>query len=140
MGRKLGNHHHPPTARSLPHPSPSPTPPLAGYTPLHMAAGYMHTTTIAALLAAGADPEQEDREGRSPLALVESLRAALPPNNPMLVSRRMALEEVIKVGGWVGGCVSNDSCVHVDISPHDTPPTPPPPDPPPHPPPPAGAD
>ena len=30
----------------------------AGYTPLHMAAGYMHTATIAALLAAGADPEQ----------------------------------------------------------------------------------
>jgi hypothetical protein len=29
-----------------------------------MAAGYMHTTTIAALLAGGADPEQQDREGR----------------------------------------------------------------------------
>jgi hypothetical protein len=36
----------------------------AGYTPLHMAAGYMHTTTIAALLAGGADPEQEDRQQR----------------------------------------------------------------------------
>lgn len=36
----------------------------AGYTPLHMAAGYMHTSTIAALLAGGADPEQEDRQGR----------------------------------------------------------------------------
>lgn len=38
--------------------------PLPGYTPLHMAAGYMHTSTIAALLAGGADPEQEDRQGR----------------------------------------------------------------------------
>ncbi|KAL4852722.1 Signal recognition particle protein [Chlorella vulgaris] len=68
-----------------------------GYTPLHMAAGYMHTTTIAALLAGGADPEQQDREGRSPLELVESLRAALPAGNPMLVQRRMQLENVIQM-------------------------------------------
>jgi hypothetical protein len=50
--------------------SPCPAPaflpwlPPAGYTPLHMAAGYMHTNTIAALLKGGADPEQEDRQGR----------------------------------------------------------------------------
>lgn len=68
-----------------------------GYTPLHMAAGYLHTSTISALLAAGADPEQEDKQGRSPLVLVEGLRAALPPNNPATVSRRMALEDVLKV-------------------------------------------
>ena len=36
----------------------------AGYTPLHMAAGYMHTSTIAALLAGGADPEQQDKQER----------------------------------------------------------------------------
>lgn len=36
----------------------------AGYTPLHMAAGYLHTTTVTALLQAGADPEQEDAAGR----------------------------------------------------------------------------
>ncbi|KAL4419209.1 hypothetical protein ABPG77_000603 [Micractinium sp. CCAP 211/92] len=68
-----------------------------GYTPLHMAAGYMHTSTIAALLAGGADPEQEDRQGRSPLELVEGLRKALPPNNPLLVQRRMALENVVQM-------------------------------------------
>ena len=68
-----------------------------GYTPLHMAAGYLHTSTISALLEAGADPEQQDREGRSPLELVESFRAALPAGNPATVSRRMALEEVLKV-------------------------------------------
>jgi signal recognition particle 43 kDa protein len=67
-----------------------------GYTALHMAAGYMHVSTINALLAGGADPEQEDRQGRSPLELVESLRNNLPPNNPSLVPRIMALEEVIK--------------------------------------------
>ena len=68
-----------------------------GYTPLHMAAGYLHTSTITALLEGGADPEQEDRQGRSPLVLVESLRAALPADNPNLMSRRVALEDVLKV-------------------------------------------
>lgn len=68
-----------------------------GYTPLHMAAGYLHTSTITALLTGGADPEQKDRQGRSPLELVESLRAALPPNNPSTVARRVALEDVLKV-------------------------------------------
>lgn len=29
-----------------------------------MAAGYLHTTTVTALLQAGADPEQEDAAGR----------------------------------------------------------------------------
>jgi hypothetical protein len=61
-----------------------------------MAAGYMHTSTIDALLAGGADPEQADRQGRSPLELVESLRAALPAADPRVVPRRIALEEVLK--------------------------------------------
>ena len=68
-----------------------------GYTPLHMAAGYLHTSTISALLEGGADPEQKDKQARSPLELVESLRAALPPNNPATVARRVALEDVLKV-------------------------------------------
>lgn len=34
-----------------------------GYTPLHMASGYMHTTTMAALLEAGADPLIKDKQG-----------------------------------------------------------------------------
>jgi len=70
---------------------------LAGYTPLHMAAGYLHTSAITALLEGGADPEQEDRQSRSPLALVESLRAAIPADNPATVARRVALEDVLKV-------------------------------------------
>ena len=68
-----------------------------GYTPLHMAAGYLHTSTIYALIEGDADPEQQDLQGRSPLELVESLRAALPPGNPATAGRRLALEEVLKV-------------------------------------------
>ncbi len=68
-----------------------------GYTPLHMAAGYLHTSTIHALIEGNADPEQQDLQGRSPLELVESLRAALPPDNPATAARRIALEEVLKV-------------------------------------------
>ncbi len=41
-----------------------------GYTPLHMAAGYLHTATVSALLEAGADPECEDNNGRSVMGLV----------------------------------------------------------------------
>lgn len=111
-----------------------------------MASGYLHSATIGALLTAGADPEQEDAQGRrwvacfrwtwrrarsgsilelhfsfcscphhykahiqhsfvcSPLGLVEGLREALPTNNPALIGRRMALEDVVKVltGGGVG--------------------------------------
>lgn len=70
---------------------------MEGYTPLHMASGYLHTSTIVALLEDGnADPEQVDRQGRSPLALVESLRAQLPPGDPQTTGRRLALEEVLK--------------------------------------------
>ena len=35
----------------------------AGYTPLHMASGYMHTGPMAALLEAGADPLIKDKQG-----------------------------------------------------------------------------
>ncbi len=60
----------------------------------------MHTSTIAALLEGGADPEQADRKGRSPLELVESLRARLPPGgDPGAVARRVALEDV-SIFGW----------------------------------------
>ena len=62
-----------------------------------MAAGYLHTSTVAALLEGGADPEQLDRQGRSPLELVEGLRVALPPGNPATAQRRVALEDVLKV-------------------------------------------
>lgn len=50
---------------ALPHALPPACwPHTAGYTPLHMAAGYLHTTTVDALIQAGADPEQEDAQGR----------------------------------------------------------------------------
>ena len=61
-----------------------------------MATGYLHTSTIQVLIENNADPEQVDLQGRSPLALVESLRAALPPGNPATAGRRLALEEVLK--------------------------------------------
>ena len=51
-----------PGAHSRPVPSLAPL--RAGYTPLHMASGYLHTTTVNALMQAGADPEQEDAQGR----------------------------------------------------------------------------
>jgi hypothetical protein len=35
----------------------------SGYTPLHMASGYMHTGPMAALLEAGADPLIKDKQG-----------------------------------------------------------------------------
>lgn len=35
----------------------------SGYTPLHMASGYMHTGPMAALLEAGADPLVKDKQG-----------------------------------------------------------------------------
>ena len=41
---------------------------------------------------------------RSPLELVESLRAALPATNPMTVQRRMALENVIQMLSGARGC------------------------------------
>lgn len=34
-----------------------------GYTPLHMASGYMHTGPMAALLEGGADPLIKDKQG-----------------------------------------------------------------------------
>ena len=60
-----------------------------GYTPLHLASGYMQVPVIRALIDAGADPEVEDKDGRSPLALVESLRDNLPDNNPTVFSRKL---------------------------------------------------
>jgi hypothetical protein len=41
----------------------APAPVPAGYTPLHMASGYMHTGPMAALLEAGADPLIKDKQG-----------------------------------------------------------------------------
>lgn len=40
----------------------------AGYTPLHMASGYLHTPVVELLLAYGADPEVLPRTSRMSLA------------------------------------------------------------------------
>ncbi|CAD7705188.1 unnamed protein product [Ostreobium quekettii] len=65
------------------------------YTPLHMAAGYLHVPVVQLLLEAGGDPEYTDDSGRTPLTLLISLRDNLPADNPMMVARRMALEQGI---------------------------------------------
>ena len=36
-----------------------------GYTPLHIAAGYLHEQTVSVLMTNGADPTLEDNSGRS---------------------------------------------------------------------------
>jgi len=36
-----------------------------GYTPLHIAAGYLHEQVISVLMKSGADPSLEDNSGRS---------------------------------------------------------------------------
>ena len=58
-----------------------------------MAVGYSHGSTVAALLDAGADPELPDAQGRNVIALVDSLRDAMPLH-PSVVGRRVALEQV----------------------------------------------
>ena len=76
-------------------------PDVEGYTPLHMASGYLAVPTVQVLLEAGADPEQKDKKGLSPLELVEDIRekikAAGGNSNPMMMSRRVALEEVARI-------------------------------------------
>ena len=58
-----------------------------------MAAGYMHTGTMTALLEAGANPELRDNTGKSTVALIDQLRKGMPLNTAT-VTRRLALEGV----------------------------------------------
>ena len=76
---------------------------------------------------AGADSEQEDKQGRDPMGLIMSLRANTPSNVPQLLQRRAGLEAVARV--------MVDSLYEVRPHPHHHPPTtsqfcPPPPPPP----------
>lgn len=58
-----------------------------------MAVGYSFTSTVDALLEAGADAEAADSQGRTVLGLVESLRTSMPLSRDTM-GRRIALEEV----------------------------------------------
>jgi hypothetical protein len=64
-----------------------------GYTPLHMAAGYMHTSTMTALLAGGSDPQIKDNTGKDVVSLLDGLRNNMPLNLAT-VMQRLRLEEV----------------------------------------------
>lgn len=86
---------HPVLPPSHPTVSVLPTQDKDGYTPLHIAAGYLHKGIVRKLLDAGADPELEDKKGRSPLALVQSIKDSTP-SKPEFFSRRSALDEVAK--------------------------------------------
>ena len=68
-----------------------------------MAAGYLHTPMVQLLMAAGADADIKDREGRSVIDLVENLKATIPLD-PTMVGRRYALDktaEIITGGAWL---------------------------------------
>lgn len=67
-----------------------------GFSALHIAAGYVHTSVVKALIAAGADPDLEDDKGRSPLSLAQELLEKTPKNNPLQFARRIALDQVVK--------------------------------------------
>ena len=58
-----------------------------------MAAGYMQTGAMTALLEVGADPLLRDKAGRDVVSLVERLRGSMPPSMGAL-QRIMALEQV----------------------------------------------
>lgn len=66
-----------------------------GYTPLHIAAGYLHEEVISVLMKSGADPALEDNSGRSALNLIEMLLQNTPAT-AALFSKRLAMESVSK--------------------------------------------
>jgi hypothetical protein len=63
-----------------------------GYTPLHMAAGYLHVESVEELLKGGADITRSDRSGRDVRTLVDSLRERMTSANA--INQRMRLEQV----------------------------------------------
>jgi signal recognition particle 43 kDa protein len=67
-----------------------------GYTPLHIAAGYLNKSIVRILLEAGADPEAKDKQERSPLDLVLALKSGTP-TSPEFFARRAALDDMAAV-------------------------------------------
>ncbi|XP_057456724.1 signal recognition particle 43 kDa protein, chloroplastic [Lotus japonicus] len=68
-----------------------------GMAALHMAAGYVRPGVAKLLLELGADPEVEDKRGRTALDLARELLNATPKGNPMQFGRRVGLEGVVRV-------------------------------------------
>ena len=75
-----------------------------GYTPLHIAAGYLNRGVVRLLLAAGADPELQDKQGRSALDLIVALKENTP-NTAEFFTRRGALDEVAKACALLRSCM-----------------------------------
>ena len=68
-----------------------------GYTPLHMAAGYLNAACVRRLIAAEAETEVPDKDGRTPVDLVDDLRRKYAAvKDPALLQRRMSLEDVAR--------------------------------------------
>jgi hypothetical protein len=63
-----------------------------GYTPLHMAAGYLHVEAVNELLQAGADLARTDRSSRNVRDLIDSLRDKM--TSASAIQQRMRLEQV----------------------------------------------
>jgi hypothetical protein len=67
-----------------------------GYTPLHIASGYLNKGVARILLEAGADPELPDTQKRSALDLVLALKSGTP-TSPEFFARRAALDDMAAV-------------------------------------------
>ena len=65
------------------------------FTPLHIAAGYLHEKIVEILVQSGANPELQDSTGRSPLDLVETLKLNTPATT-VTFARRSVLESISK--------------------------------------------
>ena len=64
-----------------------------GYTPLHLAAGYMHSDFLLFMLGEGADPELKDKAGRTVVDLVADLWKRMP-GGPAYLDKRMKLNAI----------------------------------------------
>merc|ERR1719378_845551 len=64
-----------------------------GYTPLHLAAGYMHSDFLLYMLGQGADPELKDKAGRTVVDLVADLWRRMP-GGPAYLDKRIKLNAI----------------------------------------------
>ena len=64
-----------------------------GYTPLHLAAGYMHSDFVLYMLEIGADPEVKDKAGRNVIDLTADLWKRMP-SGPVYFDKRVKLQAI----------------------------------------------